>query len=100
MHGALSMRYGHSAMELPAESPARQLAENLLSQQELALTELGLEIEDQNLSRTEQLALIEQTTDQVLPDQTLGELARLMVHPKTLNRLHNRGLMIYPKVVQ
>ena len=61
------------ALAQPADSPVRQLAETLLSQQETALTELGMDVEERfDLSRTDQLELIEQVADQALTDQTVG----------------------------
>ena len=67
------------SMELPADSPAHQLAAELSAQIETALTELGMDAgELYHLSRADQLKLIEQTTDQTLHDQSLGELVSLI----------------------
>ena len=59
--------------------PVRQLAETLLSQQETALTELGLELDEQyQLSHSEQAQLAAETADHAISDQAVGELSRLM----------------------
>jgi len=65
-------------MAQPADRPARQLAAELSEQLDTALTELGMDIgELYQMSRADQLQLIEQVTDKTLNDQTIGELARL-----------------------
>ena len=66
-------------MALPADSPARQLAETLLSQQETTLTELGLELGLQyHLSHAEQSQLATETANNAISDQSIGELARIL----------------------
>ena len=67
------------AMGRPADSPAHQLAQTLLSQQETALTEQGLELGSQyQLSHAEQAQLAAETASNAISDQALGELARLL----------------------
>ena len=67
------------ALERPVDSTAHQTAADLSEQLERALTELGLDASElYRMSRTDQVKLIEQATNEVLSDQTLGELARLV----------------------
>ena len=74
-----TMELLQEALAQPVDSPARQLAETLLSQQETALTELGMELDEQyQLSHTEQAQLAAETANNSVSDQSLGELARII----------------------
>ena len=67
------------AMAQPADSPARQLAETLIAQQETALVEQGLELGSQyQISHAEQAQLATETANNALSEQAIGELGRML----------------------
>ena len=67
------------ALELPADTKAHQVAQELSEQLESALSERGFDIsEDYQLTRPEQQTQINEVTDTILTDQTIGELQELV----------------------
>ena len=67
------------ALELPADTKAHQVAQELSEQLETALSERGFDLsEDYQLTRPQQQNQINEVTNAILTDQTIGELEELV----------------------
>ena len=73
----------HEALNLPADSQAHQMAQDLTDKLNTGLTELGLDLSSEyQVTQADQKCLIQQVSDTVLSDQAVGELARLVEQEK------------------